>query len=184
MKREQWKGFNSGEWEREINVRDFIQKNYSAYYGDEKFLCGATARTAAMMERVNALFAAEREAGGVLDVATDEVSSLLSYKPGYVDKKNELIVGLQTDAPLKRAVNPFGGMRMVRSACEAYGYELSDKIEEYFKYRTTHNNGVFRVYTEEMKKARHAALLTGLPDAYGRVVGRHLSLAIPVVLQS
>ena len=180
MKREQWKGFNSGEWEREINVRDFIQKNYSAYYGDEKFLCGATARTAAMMERVNALFAAEREAGGVLDVATDEVSSLLSYKPGYVDKKNELIVGLQTDAPLKRAVNPFGGMRMVRSACEAYGYELSDKIEEYFKYRTTHNNGVFRVYTEEMKKARHAALLTGLPDAYGRgrIIGDYRRVAL------
>lgn len=177
---EQWEGFSGGNWEHNIDVRDFVQKNYEAYYGDESFLAPATDRTKKLMEKVRDLFKKEQENGGVLDIDTDNVSSLLSYAPGYIDKENELIFGLQTDSPLKRGVNPFGGMRMARSACASYGYEISDKIEEYFKYRTTHNDGVFRVYTDEMKAARHASILTGLPDAYGRgrIIGDYRRVAL------
>ena len=177
---EQWKGFKTGVWQDEINVRDFIQLNYTPYEGDDSFLCGATDRTKALNEKFSALLAKEQENGGVLSVDPKTVTSLTAYAPGYLDKDNEIIVGLQTDAPLKRGVNPFGGIRMARSACEAYGYKLSDKMEEYFRYRTTHNDGVFRVYTDEMKAARHCALLTGLPDAYGRgrIIGDYRRVAL------
>ena len=163
-----------------IDVRGFIQKNYTPYEGGADFLCPPTARTRAMLAKVQALLRAESEKGGVLDIDTCRVSSLLTYPAGYIDRENELIVGLQTDAPLKRGVNPFGGIRMARAACEAYGYHLSDKIEQEFQYRTTHNDGVFRVYTDEMRKARHMGILTGLPDAYGRgrIIGDYRRLAL------
>ena len=134
----------------------------------------------ALMKKVQALFALERQFGGVLDVDTATVSSLTSYSPGYLDKENEIIVGLQTNRPLKRGVNPFGGMRMVRQACEAYGYKLSPQIEEEFRYRTTHNDGVFRAYTDEMRAARKCHVITGLPDAYGRgrIIGDYRRVAL------
>lgn len=174
------KEFQHGKYEEEINVRDFIQTNYTPYTGDAAFLAKPTARTNQMMEKVNALLKAESEKGGVLDVDTERVSSLLSYPAGYIDRENELIVGLQTDEPLKRGVNPFGGIRMARQACEAYGYKLSDLIETEFKYKTTHNDGVFHVYTDEMRAARHAGLITGLPDAYGRgrIIGDYRRVAL------
>ncbi len=175
-----WNGFNKGVWQDEINVRDFIQQNYKEYKGDDSFLSGATPRTDAMMKKLNSLFALERQYGGVLDIDTTTVSSLTSYLPGYIDKANELIVGMQTNRPLKRGVNPFGGMRMVRQACEAYGYKLSDKVEEEFKFRTTHNDGVFRAYTDEMRAARKCHVITGLPDAYGRgrIIGDYRRVAL------
>ena len=163
-----WEGFTTGAWQSRIDVRDFIQKNYTPYGGDEAFLAPATPRTQALMHKLQGLMKLEQEFGGVLDVDTQTVSSLLNYKPGYLDKDNELIVGLQTDRPLKRGVNPFGGIRMAREACRAYGYELSGQVEQEFAYRTTHNDGVFDVYTDEMKRARHHGIITGLPDAYGR----------------
>ncbi|WP_394960895.1 formate C-acetyltransferase [Candidatus Allofournierella merdavium] len=177
---EQWNGFVPGAWQNSINVRDFIQKNYKPYTGDDKFLAGPTPRTDRLMKKLNELMAAEREKGGVLDVDTETVTSLLTFAPGYLDREDELIVGLQTDAPLKRGVNPFGGIRMARSACEAYGYKLSDKIEEEFRYRTTHNDGVFRVYGPETRAARHCGLITGLPDAYGRgrIIGDYRRVAL------
>ena len=180
MEHKNWTGFNAGVWQEEINVRDFIQKNYKAYEGDESFLAGATERTNDMMKKVNNLFALERQYGGVLDIDTTTVSSLTSYAPGYIDKDNELIVGLQTNRPLKRGVNPFGGIRMARQACAAYGYKLSDKIENEFTYRTTHNDGVFRAYTQEMRDARKCHVITGLPDAYGRgrVIGDYRRVAL------
>ena len=180
MTHKNWNGFAAGVWQDEINVRDFIQKNYEEYRGDESFLAGATPRTKALMDRLQALFKLERQFGGVLDIDVDTVSSLTSYAPGYLDKDNEIIVGLQTNRPLKRGVNPFGGMRMVRSACEAYGYKLSRKIEEEFCYRTTHNDGVFRAYTDEMRAARKCHVITGLPDAYGRgrIIGDYRRVAL------
>ena len=180
MNYDEWQGFKPGAYQNEINVADFIKANYTPYEGEADFLAGATARTKGIMDKVNALLKAEREKGGVLDVDVENVSSLLGFNPGYIDKDNEIIVGLQTDAPLKRAVNPFGGIRMARSACEAYGYKLSDKIEEEFKYKTTHNDGVFHVYTDEMRAARHAGIITGLPDAYGRgrIIGDYRRVAL------
>ena len=176
----QWNGFKAGVWQDEINVRDFIQTNYREYTGDADFLCGATARTEELMGKVRELFKLEQQRGGVLDVDTDTVSSLTSYAPGYIEKEKELIVGMQTDSPLKRGVNPFGGIRMARQACAAYGYRLSDKVEDEFKFRTTHNDGVFRVYTEEMRKARKCHVITGLPDAYGRgrIIGDYRRVAL------
>lgn len=172
--------FKSGIYEGEINVRDFIQRNYTPYEGGAEFLTGPTERTNRLMEKVNALLKAEIEKGGVLDVDTERVSSLLTYPAGYIDQESEIIVGLQTDAPLKRGVNPFGGIRMARQSCEAYGYKLSDKVEEEFSYKTTHNDGVFHVYTDDMKAVRHAGLLTGLPDAYGRgrIIGDYRRVAL------
>ncbi len=180
MEHKNWNGFKSGAWQNEINVRDFIQQNYKAYEGDDSFLAGATERTNDMMKKVNSLFKLERQYGGVLDIDTTTVSSLTAYAPGYIDKENELIVGLQTNRPLKRGVNPFGGIRMARQACAAYGYQLSDKIENEFHYRTTHNDGVFRGYTEEMRKARSSHVITGLPDAYGRgrIIGDYRRVAL------
>ncbi len=180
MKHENWNGFNAGVWQDEINVRDFIQNNYREYTGEPSFLAGATPRTAALMKKVQNLFVIEQQSGGVLDIDTDVASSLTAYKPGYIDRENELIVGLQTNRPLKRGVNPFGGIRMVRQACEAYGYTLGRNVEEEFKYRTTHNDGVFRVYTDEMRMARRSHVITGLPDAYGRgrIIGDYRRVAL------
>ncbi len=180
MEHKNWNGFKKHLWQDEINVRDFIQVNYKEYTGDGAFLAKATERTDNMMKKVNDLFKLERQQGGVLDIDTATVSSLTSYSPGYVDKENEIIVGLQTNRPLKRGVNPFGGMRMVRQACEAYGYKLSETVEDEFKYRTTHNDGVFRAYTDEMRLARKCHVITGLPDAYGRgrIIGDYRRVAL------
>ena len=180
MQAEQWNGFVGGKWEDEINTADFIQKNYTPYTGDQSFLAGPTKRTERLMEDVNAMLKLEQDYGGVMDIDTYTVSTLTGYKPGYINKNLELIVGLQTDRPLKRGVNPFGGIRMARQACEAYGYELSEQIENYFKYKTTHNDGVYRVYTPEMRAARKAGILTGLPDAYGRgrIIGDYRRVAL------
>ncbi len=180
MKHENWNGFKCGKWCDEINVRDFIQENYCEYKGDADFLSGPTQRTSELMKKVQSLFALERQYGGVLDIDTATASSLTSYAPGYVDKENEIIVGLQTNRPLKRGVNPFNGIRMARQACKAYGYELSEKIEDEFKYRTTHNDGVFRAYTDEMRAARKCHVITGLPDAYGRgrIIGDYRRVAL------
>ena len=175
-----WKNFKGEVWKNEINVRDFIQQNYKEYTGDDSFLANATERTNELMNKVQALFKLERAKGGVLDVDTDTVSSLTSYRAGYIDRDNELIVGMQTDAPLKRGLNPFGGMRMVKQACEAYGYDVSEKVKNEFKYRTTHNDGVFRAYTDEMRLARKCHVITGLPDAYGRgrIIGDYRRVAL------
>ncbi len=175
-----WEGFKPGKWQEGINTRDFIITNFTPYDGEPDFLCGPTDRTKALNEKLGELFRKERENGGVLDINTEVVSSLCTYPAAYLDKENELIVGYQTDKPLCRGVNPFGGIRMARSACEAYGYKLSDKVEEHFEYRTTHNDGVFRVYTDEMKLARHVGIITGLPDAYGRgrIIGDYRRVAL------
>jgi len=177
---DQWEGFAGGTWQKEIDVRDFIIKNITSYEGDAGFLAKTTPRTDRLMKHLNQLLSVEQNFGGVLDIDTQEVSSLTAYQSGYLDKDEELIVGLQTNRPLKRGVNPFGGINMARKACKAYGYKLSDKIEEEFLYRTTHNDGVFRVYTEEMRKVRHAGILTGLPDAYGRgrIIGDYRRVAL------
>ena len=175
----QWEGFQTGKWQEEINVRDFIQRNYTPYEGNEEFLKPATGRTEELLHKFENLLVLE-EFGGVLDIDTHTVTSLLNYKPGYLDKDKEIIVGLQTDRPLKRGVNPFGGLRMTREACKAYGYELSQKVEDEFQYRTTHNDGVFRVYNKATKAARHCGLITGLPDAYGRgrIIGDYRRVAL------
>ena len=175
-----WNTFNGGAWQNEINVRDFIQKNYTPYDGDGAFLAPATARTTALREKFDALLAEERDRGGVRSIDTDTVITITAFGPGYLDKDNEIIVGLQTDEPLKRACNPFGGMRMVREACKAYGYEVSPQIEEEFKYHKTHNDGVFSAYTKDVREARHVGLLTGLPDAYGRgrIIGDYRRVAL------
>ena len=180
MEKQAGRGFREGAWQSEINVRDFIQKNYTPYTGDASFLAPATERTNKLMAKFNGLLQLEHQFGGVLDVDTQTVSSLTSYKPGYLDKENELIVGLQTDRPLRRGVNPFGGINMTRKACQAYGYTLSPKVEEEFQYRTTHNDGVFRVYTDEIRAARHVGIITGLPDAYGRgrIIGDYRRVAL------
>ncbi len=180
MKHTNWTGFNPGVWQDEINVRDFIQTNYKAYEGDADFLADATPRTRALMNKIQGLFTIERQFGGVLDIDTSTASSLTSFSTGYIDKENEIIVGMQTNRPLKRGINPFGGMRMVRQACEAYGYKLSRKVEEEFRYRTTHNDGVFRAYTNEMRAARKSHIITGLPDAYGRgrIIGDYRRVAL------
>ena len=180
MEHNNWLGFKEGVWQDEINVRDFIQQNYTEYKGDDSFLETATERTNNLMKKVQALFALERQFGGVLDIDTATVSSLTSFSPGYIDKENELIVGMQTNRPLKRGVSPFGGIRMARQACEAYGYKLSETIEDEFRFRTTHNEGVFRAYTDEMRLARKCHVITGLPDAYGRgrIIGDYRRVAL------
>ena len=177
--REEWQGFREGKWCDSIDVRDFIVSNYTPYDGDAAFLKRATERTKKISAKLNALLVEEAKKG-VLDVDTENVSSILTYAPGYVDKDLDIIVGLQTDAPLKRAVNPFAGIRMCEKACDAYGYKMSDKVRTEFKYRTTHNDGVFRVYTEEMRAARHVGVITGLPDAYarGRIIGDYRRIAL------
>ncbi len=181
MNNNAWRGFNRGVWCDGINVSNFIKMNYTQYNGDASFLEGPTERTNRVMKRVKELLIAENKKGGVLDVDTQRVLSILSHDAGYVvDKDTDIIVGLQTDEPLKRGVSPFAGFRNTVQACNAYGYELSDKIKDEFTYRTTHNTGVFRAYTDTMKKARHAGILTGLPDAYarGRIIGDYRRIAL------
>ncbi|OUQ67295.1 formate C-acetyltransferase [Eubacterium sp. An11] len=163
-----WQGFRTGEWRHLVNVRNFIQKNYSPYTGDESFLAGISPRTEKVWEKASALIKEEIKKG-IIDVDTSTVSGIDNFAPGYIDRENEVIVGLQTDAPLKRIVNPFGGMRMAKSALAEYGYQLDPDVEENFRlYRKTHNEGVFDAYPERVRAARSTGLLTGLPDAYGR----------------
>ncbi len=175
-----WEGFSGEGWKKEINVRDFIQENYTPYESGADFLAPPSERTSSLMKKVEALFRKERESGGVLGIDTETVSSLTSYPAAYVSRDEELIVGLQTGEALVRGIHPFGGIRMARSACKAYNCKLSDNIEREFKYRTTHNDGVFRVYTETMRQMRHAGILTGLPDAYGRgrIIGDYRRVAL------
>ena len=177
---EQWNGFKNGKWQDEINVRDFIQLNYTPYEGDESFLCGPTERTKKLNEMFEERLATELSRGGVYSIDTETVTGLTAFAPGYLDKENEIIVGLQTDKALRRAVNPFGGLNMTRKACEAYGYHLSHKVENEFQYRTTHNDGVFSVYSKDIRKARHTGIITGLPDAYGRgrIIGDYRRVAL------
>ena len=173
--------FKPGKWQQEINVRDFIQKNYTLYEGDASFLADPTKATVQLWEECCDLFKKERENGGVLDMDTKVVSTITSHGAGYIDKDLEKIVGLQTDKPLKRSMQPFGGIRMAEGACKSYGYEVDPEVTEIFtKYRKTHNQGVFDCYTPEMKAARHAAILTGLPDAYGRgrIIGDYRRVAL------
>lgn len=177
---EQWNTFTEGKWQTEINTRDFIQKNYTPYDGDSAFLQTATKRTDAIREKFEQMLKEERERGGARNVDTETVITITSFAAGYIDQENEIIVGLQTDEPLKRACNPFGGMRMVRDACKAYGYEVSDAIEQEFRLHKTHNDGVFASYTKDVREARHVGLLTGLPDAYGRgrIIGDYRRVAL------
>ncbi|WP_408646600.1 formate C-acetyltransferase [Vallitalea okinawensis] len=177
---EAWNRFKKGKWIDTINVRNFIQLNYTPYEGDDSFLEGATANTNKLWEKVSELMKIERDKG-ILDVETKTPSSVTSHGPGYVDKNMELIVGFQTDQPLKRGIMPNGGIRVVRNALNAYGYELDTQTNETFtKYRKTHNDGVFDAYTEDMRKARHSGIITGLPDAYGRgrIIGDYRRVAL------
>lgn len=179
-KMEEWKKFKNGKWNEEINVEEFIQLNYSEYDEDESFLVGPTDKTKKVWSKCEDLLKEELKKH-VLDIDVDHVSGIDNYEAGYIDKDNEVIVGLQTDAPLKRIVNPYGGIRMVYQELEAYGYKLNPEIDKYFNaYRKTHNQGVFDSYTTEIKKARHVGLLTGLPDAYGRgrIIGDYRRVAL------
>jgi formate C-acetyltransferase len=178
---EQWKGFKNGVWQEDINVRDFILKNYNEYTGNASFLEGATTETNLLWQQVMELTKQERDNGGVLDMDTDVVSTIISHGPGYLDKTKEKVVGFQTDQPFKRSMQPFGGIRMAKAACEAYGYELNQEVEKIFTdFRKTHNQGVFDVYTKEMLQARKAGIITGLPDAYGRgrIIGDYRRVAL------
>ena len=179
--KQEWINFKQGQWTKSIDVRNFIQLNYTPYNGDDSFLTGATDATKKLWEEVSELFKKERENGGVLDVDTETISGINEYNAGYIDKAFEKIVGVQTDAPLKRAVMPFGGIRMAENAAKAYGYEVSPRISEIFtKYRKTHNQGVFDAYTDEMRLARKSGVITGLPDAYGRgrIIGDYRRVAL------
>ena len=179
--REEWQGFKGGVWQDSIDVRDFIQQNYTPYEGDESFLAGPTKRTDALWDKVKLLMKQEIEAGGVLDADEEVVSSIVSHAAGYIDKDLETVVGLQTDAPLKRALMPFGGLRMAQQALESYGYQMSEKTLDMFKTtRKTHNEGVFDAYTTGIRAARSAGIVTGLPDAYGRgrIIGDYRRVAL------
>ena len=175
-----WEGFRSGEWRHLVNVRNFIQKNYTPYTGDESFLAGTTARTEKVWEKCRALIVEEVQKG-IIDVETNAISGIDNFAPGYIDRDNEVIVGLQTDAPLKRIVNLYGGMRMALSSLKQYGYTLNPEIQKHFSaYRKTHNDGVFDAYPARVRAARSAGLLTGLPDAYGRgrIIGDYRRVAL------
>ena len=179
--RNEWKEFKPGRWVDEVDVRDFIMNNYTPYNGDESFLQGPTADTTALWQQVLELSKKEREAGGVLDMDTKVVSTILSHGPGYLDKEKETIVGFQTDKPFKRALMPYGGIRMAKQACEDNGYHLDPEIEEFFTvHRKTHNAGVFDAYTPEMRACRNSHVITGLPDAYGRgrIIGDYRRVAL------
>ncbi|CEN89172.1 pyruvate formate-lyase [[Clostridium] sordellii] len=176
-----WKSFKDGKWSKEIDVRGFIQLNYTPYEGDASFLVKATENTNSLIDEMMELFKKERDNGGTLDVDTKTVSAIDAYKPGYIDKEKEVVVGFQTDEPLKRAIMPYGGIRMVESSCKAYGFELDNEVKEIFtKYRKTHNQGVFDAYTDEMRLARKSGIITGLPDAYGRgrIIGDYRRVAL------
>ncbi len=175
------KPFHGGKWQREIDVRDFIQRNYTLYEGDGAFLQPPTAKTEKVWDKCKALIAEELKKGGVLDIETKKISGINNFAPGYIDRDNEVIVGLQTDAPLKRIVNLYGGTRMAEQSLEAYGYQLDETIKAHFsEYRKTHNQGVFDAYPKSVRLARHAGLLTGLPDAYGRgrIIGDYRRIAL------
>lgn len=182
MKFDQWKNFTKGDWESEINVRDFIQHNYTPYEGDSSFLSGTTEKTKKLWDEVTKLYKKEKDSeGGVLDIDTQTISTVSSHEAGYINKELEEIVGLQTDAPLKRAIMPFGGIRIVEKSCEAYGRKVDKKVEEIFhKYRKTHNDGVFDIYTPDIRAARNSHLITGLPDGYGRgrIIGDYRRIAL------
>ena len=176
----EWKGFKEGKWCNEINVRDFIQNNYTPYDGDDKFLVGTTDKTKKVWNRCSELLSEELEKH-VLDIDVDNMSGINNFEAGYIDQDNEVIVGLQTDAPLKRMVNPYGGIRMVYQELDAYGYKLNENVDKYInEFRKTHNQGVFDAYTSDIRKARHVGLLTGLPDAYGRgrIIGDYRRIAL------
>lgn len=176
-----WRKFNEGTWQTRIDVRDFIQNNYTDYRGDDTFLEGPTESSTILNEQVNAFLLRELKEGGVLEMDTDTVSSITSHKAGYIDKDLETIVGLQTDKPFKRAFHPYGGINVAKKALEAYGYKVSDRMDEIFsKYRKTHNQGVFDAYTQEVRKARRSGIITGLPDGYGRgrIIGDYRRLAL------
>ncbi|MED1713320.1 formate C-acetyltransferase [Bacillus paralicheniformis] len=178
---EQWKGFTTNVWQKEVNVRDFILSNFEPYQGDESFLEPPTEATSALWDHVMDLTKKERENGGVLDMDTEIVSTITSHGPGYLDKDLEKVVGVQTDEPFKRSLQPFGGIRMAKQACESYGFELNGEVERIFTdYRKTHNQGVFDAYTDEMKLARKVGIITGLPDAYGRgrIIGDYRRVAL------
>ena len=170
MNFKQWDEFKPGDWNSEINVRDFIQRNYTPYIGDSSFLSGSTQKTKDLWNEVLELYKKEKESNGsVLDIDNKIISTISSHEAGYIHKDLEEIVGLQTDEPLKRAIMPFGGIRIVEKSCEAYGRKVDDKVEEIFhKYRKTHNDGVFSAYTSDVRAARSSHLITGLPDGYGR----------------
>lgn len=179
--RTEWTGFNGGTWENEINVRDFIQRNYTPYEGDESFLAGPTKDTEDLWQQVLDLSKKEREAGGVLDMDTNIVSTITSHGPGYLDKSKEKIVGFQTDKPFKRSFQPYGGIRVAQKACEQYGYEVDPELVKFFTvHRKTHNAGVFDAYTPEMRACRSSHIITGLPDAYGRgrIIGDYRRVAL------
>ncbi len=182
MKFNQWNGFEKGDWQNEINVRNFIQKNYTPYEGDSSFLAGPTEKTKKLWDEVLELYKKEHDAeGGVLDIDTKTVSTVSSHDAGYIDKDLETIVGLQTDKPLKRAIMPFGGIRIVEKSCEAYGRKVDPEVDEIFhKYRKTHNDGVFSAYTPDIRAARSSHLITGLPDGYGRgrIIGDYRRVAL------
>ena len=176
-----WEGFVGGDWQHEVNVRDFIQKNYTPYEGDESFLADATPATTALWDKVMEGIKIENKTHEPLDFDTDNPSTITSHKPGYINKDLEKIVGLQTDAPLKRAIMPFGGIKMVKGSCEVYGRQLDPEVEHIFtEYRKTHNQGVFDVYTPDILRCRKSGVLTGLPDAYGRgrIIGDYRRLAV------
>ena len=176
----QWEGFKTGWWCEDIQVDNFILLNYKPYEGDESFLAGPTERTRIVSDQVQELIKQESENGGVLKVDASRIMTATAFDPGYIDKDRDIIVGLQTDEPLKRGICPFGGIRMARQSAEAYGEKIADDVEEVFKYVTTHNDGVFSVYSEEMKQVRHAGFITGLPDAYGRgrIIGDYRRAAL------
>lgn len=177
----EWNGFNDGVWTKEINVRNFIQKNYTLYEGDDSFLADVSQKTKKVWNKYEELLAEELKKGGVLDVETDIISGITNFAPGYIDKENEVIVRLQTDAPLKRIVNLYGGKRMAHQSLEQYGYKLNEEIDRHFnEYRKTHNEGVFDAYPKRTRLARTAGLLTGLPDAYGRgrIIGDYRRVAL------
>ncbi len=182
MKFEQWNKFQPGDWQKEINVRDFIQRNYTPYEGDSSFLKGTTEKTQKLWDEVLELYKKEKESqGGVLDIDTKTVSTVAAHDAGYIDKDLEEIVGLQTDAPLKRAIMPFGGIRIVEKSCEAYGREVDPEVDKIFHtIRKTHNDGVFSVYTPDIRAARSSHLITGLPDGYGRgrIIGDYRRVAL------
>ncbi len=179
--KQEWNTFIPGIWQKEINVRDFIQKNYTPYEGDESFLAGPTQDTLDLWEQVMDLSRQEREKGGVLDMDTKIISTITSHGPGYLDKSKEKIVGFQTDKPFKRSLQPYGGIRMAMKACEENGYQVDPQIVEFFtKHRKTHNDGVFDAYTPEMRACRSSHIITGLPDAYGRgrIIGDYRRVAL------
>jgi len=179
--KEAWRGFEGAAWRKNINVNDFIERNISSYEGDDKFLAGPTEHTVELWDKISELLYQERQNGGVLDIDVDTISSITSHAPGYIEKDKETIVGLQTDAPLRRSVQPYGGIRMAADACEAYGFKLPDEMIRLFtEIRKTHNQGVFDAYTSEMRTARKAGIVTGLPDAYGRgrIIGDYRRVAL------